>query len=421
MENFINRYGGAKRLRYQRAADDLRVFGLSDRDYKLSMFVKNENILVPKKVNPDPRPIQFRSFKFNVAISQFLKPIEEALYHLKLHDSLSTGTRVIAKGLNMRGRAKLIQLKLSKFKNPAIISIDGKRFDLHVNVDLLQYEHKVYSFYNQDPAFMSLLRRQIKNSGSSKEGLSYELNGGRMSGDMNTGLGNCVISLLMFLAWREVFKHKADVIIDGDDTVIFVEKEFEKEATDSIPSTYLEYGMEMSVEPTVYAIEDISWCQTNPVSIHGKYKMVREPRRVLSHLLVGKKWQFHRQKDLLSAIAQCEMALNYGVPILQNAAMALWRSSNKNWKLLESEYREPIIQRGMAEEAFKQVKKHGMRTRECDLDTRISFARAFGISVSEQVSWESYLDLWTCPTGVPTPVGVPIDTDWFYTSCVPLG
>lgn len=422
VETFLKRYAGLKRVRYERAARDYMMYGIRPRDCRCTTFVKCENVNVVAKHRPDPRPIQFRSPVFNVAISSYLKPIEEHIYHMRLYGKWFTHLPVIAKGFNSLRRAQIIKQKMEMFDRPCVVSIDGKRFDLHVNRKLLRAEHKFYRMFCKHPLFKRLLAEQLRNKCSTQRGLSYETDGGRMSGDMNTGLGNCVISVLMFVALVKVLRCKADLFVDGDDALIFIDESNLPTLLTNLVPVYLEFGMEMEVADIARSMEEIDWCQTRPVKVNGQYKMVRDVRRVLSHVLVGKKWVLGRQEDLMSAIALCEMALNRGVPVLQEMAMAMWRNGGGVMKLFELEMKDPIFWRAQAEARWEDIVRRGPDPREIDWETRLSFHKAFGLSPTEQMDWERYLASWRADFGKPRRISSVIDpVTWMYTAEAPVG
>lgn len=417
-EDFCNRYSGMKRRRYESACAELNAHGLHAKDCYCTMFVKCENINPTAKFRPEPRAIQFRAPKFNVAISRYLKPIEEHIYRMALHGKYFTGLPVVAKGMNTYQRASMIQQKMSQFANPRVISLDGKRFDLHVNKDLLKFEHKFYAMFNNDPEFLDLLRKQLANTVVSRRGFRYKTSGGRMSGDMNTGLGNCVITVMMIAAYTQsTLKCKVDLLVDGDDFLIFIDESNLSKFMSTFEEAFLSFGMEMEFAGVASTMEEIEWCQTRPVQVQaGRWRMIRDPIRVLSHVLVGKKWQVSRQKSLMSAIALCEQALAQGVPVLQNMARALWRNGGESIQhLYELEKKDPIFWRASMELSWDTMLRKGFEFVEPSLEARESFAKAFGISVQQQRDWEHYLDTWVCNFGVPVKVAHIFDGEtWKY-------
>jgi len=386
-ETFLSRYSGAKRARYSKAIEQNTLYGLPPWAGKITMFVKNESICYFNKINPDPRAIQFRDANYSARLAQYLKPVEHEIYGTTLYGKHYGVGRVIAKGLNMRQRAKLIKRKFENLEDCVVVSIDGKRFDLHVNADLLRLEHAYYMKFQTDPEFARLLAMQIKNCCSTRSGFKYQITGGRMSGDMNTGLGNCVISLIM---WKALVKKlsvlaaadfKMDLLVDGDDALLFVSKKYLPLLQDHLKNHYLQFGMEMEIAEVAESLEEIDWCQTRPVLVQGKWTMIRNPQRTLSNVLVSKKWQAHRQRDYMAAIALCEMSLNRGVPVLQAMSMSLWRNSSQSPNVLDSEKREALFSRVLNFNTWDSLVARGMQPQSISIETRLSFQKAFGITV----------------------------------------
>ena len=73
------------------------------------------------------------------------------------------------------------------------------KFDMHVSPAALAWEHSIYtSIFPRDKFLKKLLRWQMNNRGAGYCGdgsLKYSVTGKRFSGDMNTGLGNCLFDV----------------------------------------------------------------------------------------------------------------------------------------------------------------------------------------------------------------------------------
>jgi len=106
----------------------------------------------------------------------------------------------------------------------------------------------------------------------------------------------------------------------------------------------------------------------------------------------------------MAAIALCEMSLNRGVPVLQAMSMSLWRNSSQSPNVLDSEKREALFSRVLNFNTWDSLVARGMQPQSISIETRLSFQKAFGITVQEQISWEQYLDQWTCGFGEPVRV-----------------
>lgn len=394
-DDFCAMYSGPKRARYQRNADYVRSHGFSPHMAGLRMFIKWEK-LSPEKVNPDPRPIQYRDGRYCVEVSQFLKPIEQHLYQLHGDGSLLPPTRLIAKGLNQVERAKVLRAKLARFVAPVVVSLDASRFDKHVDIELLKIEHKVYKHCNPDPYFAFLLTLQLINYVRTLNGIKYTAYGKRMSGDMNTALGNCILMIIMLATFCIKFLHQRwDMFDDGDDCLLIVEREELDVVLKHARDAFLSYGHEIKVEKIAYTFPTVMFCQSCPVEFApGKWKFVRNPRKVLSCALMSNKWKtsVYARRRLLATIGLGELILNMGVPVLQSFSLALIRSADGAPFYEDKSFLDyPVL---------REMKLFGMRTLremvpaeifDCG---RLTFAAAFGIPVEYQIALEAALDEW---------------------------
>lgn len=389
-----NHYTGQKRERYLRAVEDVLRSGYTKRDAVVTCFVKFEKLSGSKK-NPDPRAIQFRHPRYCVALGRFLKPMEEYLYNLIGDGTTLPATRVIGKGLSMNDRAGLLAAKLSAFSNPRIISLDASRFDLHVHLELLRIEHEVYLAMNNDPEFAELLSWQLHNIGITNLGIKYKVKGRRMSGDMNTALGNCLLMVIMVATFME--GKTFDILDDGDDCLLIVEEEdLEFVLTRAVPD-FLEFGMEIKIENIAETLEGIEWCQCRPIKVtHDTVRFVRNPHKVLSTALGGTKYfvQEGARRKLVNTIGMAELVLNLGVPVLQEFAMALMRNAATD-KVLSLTHLEAYFHRLKGELKamnLKQLKR--LNPAPITDEARQSFALAFDMPVVEQLQLENFLSRW---------------------------
>lgn len=386
LEQFCSRFTGCRRARYERAALDYKMRGISKRDANVTMFVKMERLNPEKKVNPDPRAIQFRTQVYCVALGRHLKPLEHYLYELKGDGKLLPSSRVIGKGLNMTKRAMLAREKWFKFQSPCVVSLDASRFDKHVSLEMLQIEHSVYKAMNHDPEFAKLLSWQLNNKGRSDTGIKYKCRGRRMSGDMNTALGNCIIMVLMVACFMEGRKY--DILDDGDDVLLFIEKRDLNYVVENVKITFAGWGFDMKIESIAHHFTHIDWCQSNPIEvIPGVWKFIRHPRKVLSCAATGFKYIGKRdRRKLLYTIGECEASLNAGVPVLQEFARALRRGSGVT-KGIELTYSDSFYHR-MKDEVINSAGA------EVTLKARLDFQDAFGVDIQRQLAVEDYFARW---------------------------
>jgi len=399
---FAEKYTGKKRQRYLDAVDHVLEKGIVREDSDVSMFIKCEKIDPTVKVNPDPRPVQFRNAKYCVVLAAYLKPIERHLYRLKLHHRNMPRVRVIAKGLNQPERAQLLVRKLSYFKNPIILSLDMSRFDQHVDVALLRVEHGVYKHCNSDPLLAQILDWQCINKVKTSTGIRYTTLGKRMSGDMNTALGNCIIMISMTVGVMTQLNVFFDILDDGDDCLLIVEKENVAMVKSKLPDMFLHCGHELKIENETSNIYEVAFCQSKPIETHLGLKFVRDPIKVMSCCLVGRRWTTAPKwlrLAYVSGLGECELILNIGVPVLQSYALALLRNSEGAQARYDTESGEWL--RALRESRlYKHLKmEDGTYDLTITDDARRSFELAFGITINRQLQMEHYLDNWTFNVG----------------------
>lgn len=416
-----NRHTGAKHFRYLRATERYLLRGVCKTDAYLSMFVKAERIDPGAKVDPDPRAIQYRSAVYCVALSQHLRPCEEVLYQ---YDEASDGvprTRNVAKSLNQGARAALLVAKARHFTSPVFVGLDMSRFDKHVSMALLKLEAQIYQFMNPDGEFSSLLRMQLVNKGFTRTGIKYKVKGKRMSGDMNTAIGNVVLMLLMLIALCRIKLRLArwDCIDDGDDAVVIIESSDLELFMSEAEKTFLGFGMVAKVEAPVSQVFDVEFCQSKVVEYApDRYKFVRDYRAVISKSLCGiRHWDNDvYRRSVIRAIGTCELALSLGVPVLQAYAVCLIRNADGS-RDARSISRAPD---GLYARAKLEAKAIGTTLEklqpvpilECARD---SFAKAFGIDKQEQLRLERFFGAWVFRVQgmVKTPLDLNVK-DWDY-------
>lgn len=396
------RYSGQKRLRYQDACDKVTMAGVTKKDATIKMFVKPERFNPEAKRNPDPRAIQFRNPKYCVALAQFLHPIEHYIYELSCASNKVAPSRNVAKGLNSVARAELLVDKASAFRNPLFLGLDAARFDKHVSLELLQIEHSVYMKSNPDPFFRTLLSWQLVNKCFSNLGLVYKVRGRRMSGDMNTAVGNCLLMLIMLVAIFTIsLDIKWDCLDDGDDVVVIIESEDLNRVMSVLSSMFLSFGMEIKIETVSSDIHQVVFCQSSMIEyLPNRYKFVRDWRKVISNALCGvSHWTNDTYRiRVLQAIGTCELVLNLHIPILQEFAVAILRNVSRGKAVDLS-----LAPDGLQRRTYRDLKALGVdanniqpqRIPDC---ARESFATAYGVSIEEQLRIEARLRSWSFET-----------------------
>jgi hypothetical protein len=328
-------------------------------------------------------------------VARYLKPCEKAIYRLRGDGKVLPSTRVIGKGLCMTERGNLLRNKLRAFNKPKILSLDASRFDQHVDVKLLEIEHSFYTHMCSDPWFAQLLSWQLVNHGVSSKGIRYTTLGKRMSGDMNTALGNCLLMVLMVSTF--MVGRKYDMLDDGDDCLLIIEEEDLNWVVDNIHSEFLSYGHEIKIDNVADVMEGVQWCQGKPVEYKvGQYKFVRDVNKVLSSSLIGVKYidNAGSRRKLVNSIGMGELILNLGIPVLQEYALSLMRNADTNQfiRLDETDASYFRLHRELKRMNMKCLAR--VEPKPISAVARLSFSEAFGIDIPTQLMLENFLRTW---------------------------
>lgn len=382
-EEFVDRYRGRKRKRYDAALESLGLREVQRRDAFCSSFLKAEKVNFTVKEDPAPRLIQARNARYNVCVGKYSAPAEHPIYHA-IDDVF--GAPTVAKGLNAVERGKLIASAWTDVPDPVAIFMDASRFDQHISVDALLYEHSVYNGIFGSSELQRLLSWQLVTTGfvRTDDGvLKYKKEGGRTSGDMFTSLGNVLVMCsVMYLFLKEV-GGKTRLVNDGDDCVVIVERRKLKYAISIAISFFLDFGLTMKVEGQTDQLEKIEFCQSQPVFDGANYIMVRDPRVCLDKDLLSVKpvHSLTEWKRQCTAIAECGLALAGHMPVLCSFYSMLHQGIKVDREL----------ETGMDYLARGLVGKRRVPTES----SRVSFFVAFGITPDEQIALEEHYDTIT--------------------------
>jgi len=385
LEEVVRAYSGAKRTRYERAESSLKVEPIAKRDAGVVAFVKAEKR--PYGDQKDPRIIQMRSPRYTLVLASHVKPMEQALKAYKGCTRVPHRSRVIAKGLTTWEHAELIKVKWSQFKEPVCLSLDAKRFDKHVDVEVLKCEHLTWCTADRSPELARLLSWQLKNRGKTRSNIRYTVTGNRMSGDFNTGCGNCVIMSSMIEAIMLPKHIPFDYLVNSDDALVFVEAADVPRVVAGLAQEFLDFGQEITAEAPATRLEDVLHCQHKPLAIGNRLRMVRDYRKVISQAFVNVK-HYHEPRGgmrVLKSVAQCELTLSAGVPVLQpffQHILGLLR----DFSFAKLDERDNLVYRVHQEvqgDAWMRAVGSAIMP-----ETRASFAETFGILPDKQLEME---------------------------------
>jgi len=355
---FIEQCPANKRRLYASAAEQYQRQGWVKRDTRIKVFVKFEKLNFTKKGDPAPRVIQPRSPVYNLALGRFTRRVEADMYTALAEEWGEDGGKVVMKGLTVEEVATEMRKKWNRFSSPTAVGLDASRFDQHVSVDALKWEHK----------------------------LTYKAEGTRASGDMNTSLGNCIIMCTLVREYLRSIGVRAELANNGDDCLIFMEKS-DLYKLEGLSEWFLRYGFEMEVEEPVFEFEECVFCQMQPVLVEAAtdtWVMVRQPSTAFA-------------KDALSLSVSTELGYrqwSYQVGVGGHALygdMPIFCELYKVYKEqgVPSNANNSAI---LADSGFLRLSKvprvRGDYVGQISDDTRVSFFKAFGYPPSMQIAME---------------------------------
>lgn len=384
-DEFVGFYKGPRKLTYQRAVDGLALLSVRPRDAILKTFVKAEKTNVTLKSDPVPRVIQPRDPRYNVEVGRFLRPIEKKVYE-SINKLFNAPT--IMSEFNSYTLASVLKDKWDSFQNPVCVGLDASRFDQHVSQQALKFEHRLYDKIYHNPKLRHLLSWQLVNKGvaTASDGFfTYVNKGGRMSGDMNTSLGNKVIMCLMALGYIRKKPFKIEFANNGDDCLMFMDKKNLPKLSD-IDSYFKSFGFNIVTESPVYEFERLEFCQSKPVCCNNIWRMVRNVRTCLSKdvTCVSLGHDVEQYRAWLKDIAMCGKTIAGDVPVFASFYNMLDRFGKIG------EYGG----KGMSEYSWYKRACRNADLRNSDIDDygRYSFWLSTGIAPDQQSVIEKYFD-----------------------------
>lgn len=375
-EQFCGSYRGQKRQRYESAVRSLKTKGLVRADSYPGVFLKSEKWFEEKA----GRVISARSPRYNVSLGVYIQSIEHDVYRAV---DLVFGGPTIMKGYTPERRAAVIKGHWLGMKRPVAVGQDFSKFDQHISREALAYEHGFYMGIYDCPELARLLAWQLggKCYARTVDGVvKYEVVGGRMSGDMNTALGNCIISAALLWAYCRELGIKVKAVIDGDDSVSFIEEEDLQRYQAGIAPWMLEKGFILVSEQPVRRICDVEFCQSRYTNLDVP-TMVRNPIKAITqdHIWVVDKQLKHA--DVLAATGIGGLSLYGSCPVLGAYYHSLSRASPNGTKtLLRLETRGSWLRAASYEGRFVEPSEAA----------RYAFWETWGIEPGEQRALEDF-------------------------------
>jgi hypothetical protein len=362
----------------------------------LSCFLKAEKLNVSRKT-PKPRIIFPRDPRYNLVLASRLKPFEHWLWaHLtadrvrRLGFRCPGSGRLVAKGLNGSQRAGLIEAKLRE--GFSCVEVGGAAFEAHVGPSSLKTEHRVYmAAFPGDRTLARLLSCQLRLFGRLPCGARFSREGGRASGDFNTGMGNSLVMLCLVFDVMSDFQDW-DCLVDGDNALLFVRTcELSRLMTVVGPRALASCGQELVVERPTSVLEEVVFGQSVPIWFPEGRRLVRSPFKVLSNMFASHVWLREPvfRREYLIGVARCEASLASGLPLVQAACRRLLEVLGDVPVREHIAFRDWVFLGADPNAPFVYV--------EPDPATRASFEVAFGLSPEAQILAEERLSRMDIP------------------------
>jgi hypothetical protein len=342
------------------------------------MFVKDDKETTsPEKA---PRAIQYRNPRAGLEMGRFTHAIESLVYSCL--DEY--GTRIFGKGCNMHELAEDFILKAGLFKDPVYLELDASKFDAHVSVELLELTREFYTSMCADPSEARMVNymwsKTRMNYGRTRRNVRFKTYGTRMSGDMDTGLGN---SLLMYWLIKEYMRSngitKYAMSVNGDDSVVVIGiADLGKARNISI---FKDYGFNMKFGVS-YGLQDFEYCHCKMVETDYGWIMSRDPYRMIARMgWSNTKRSGKSAKDYLYSLALGNMAVNFGLPIGYEYGKKMLALTGISRQIVMSRKKRLFLE--------KQRYWKDCENSTISVGTRNSFYLAWGIHPDEQVNIEN--------------------------------
>lgn len=384
----LGRMAAHKVNSYLNALIDLHKNPLSQKDANIKAFVKSEKIEGFVKEDPVPRLIRPRHPRYNLVVARWIKQIEHWIY--AAINIMFGGPATVMKNKNAVEVASAIRAKWLLFDNPVAVGLDANRFDQHVSVDALRWEHSIYNRWYKDDELSTLLRWQVFNREyaytSDNHFLKWRRAGTRCSGDMNTALGNVLLMTSVIHAFRRRSRINFELVNNGDDCVCIMDRKHLKQFTSQISSHCALFGFDIRVEPPAFVFEQLSFCQTQPVWNGIQWIMCRHPLAALAKdtIKLGPSMHQHDLDVWRATVAAGGLALTDGIPLFPS----FYRCLSRNCTATPNPLHTNIHDSGF----WMMVKGLQYKKRSITDTARVSFFKAFGILPSHQQALEEIYD-----------------------------
>jgi hypothetical protein len=159
---------------------------------------------------------------------------------------------------------------------------------------------------------------------------------------------------------------------------------------DDVHAGFLQYGHEVTVDEVAYELWDIQHCQAKPLETAAGIRMIRDWRKVVSQAFAGYAHYYDPVGGMrvMKSVAQCELVLNAGVPILQPMSQHIL-SLLESVRFASLDQRDTVVWLASLEARNRHFQWADDVSVDITPEARASFERVFGLTPTEQVSVEN--------------------------------
>lgn len=362
---------------------------LEQKHFFVKMFEKDETYVEYKHA----RAINSRTDVFKCAVGPIFRLIEKEVFSLPW----------FIKKVPINERPAYI-IDRALRQDAVYLATDYTAFEAHFTREMMEScEFILYEYMTSrlpaGPAWMRMVRQVIggRNRCINKN-LTVEINATRMSGEMNTSLGNGFSNLMfMLFAASECGCSEVRGVVEGDDGLFSMSVP----AGARLPDVefFARMGLTMKLERHD-TLSSASFCGLvfDPTDRNN----VTNPLEAMAEFGFGN-WKYRRAKSsTLEQLARCKafsMAYQYpGCPILKSLSRYVLRSTRRHGKIGSQQFRN-ILERHVINPYYREqmfeALEHGVPDVEIGMNTRLLVEKLYGITVEAQIEAEEYLDSLT--------------------------
>jgi len=333
-----------------------------------------------------PRLINSRHDVYKMAVGPIFKLIEKEVFALPW----------FIKKIPVSERASYIMDRLYR-PNGVYIATDYTAYETHFTKEMMEFcEMQLYKHMTQKlpdrERFIKLMGHITGKNALFGNTFKVEVNATRMSGEMNTSLGNGFSNLMfMLFACEEAGARNVTGVVEGDDGLFCVDG--------NAPNVESFIRLGLTIKLTVCDnISSASFCglifdEEDKVNISNPYKVLS------SFAWVDKKYCFAGVKKLKQLLLLKSLSLLYqygNAPVFQALArygVRVARDGLGGTRGISASSITDSYKRDFAEQAYLYYGRHSeMLFTPVPIRTRMLMEREFGLTIESQLKIEQYLD-----------------------------